>query len=211
MQPEKARTVFAWSMCGSPKRQRNDSENSSLRICKRRASLRNRRSIPHTRSFRPELDTALLAGKKAAFRAAPCGSSEPRLASDARRFESGTVNAAGIAGLDAAISIVLELGRQTVEATVLGHAAELQQLLISRGLRVLRSSNAGECSGIVITSTGDRGADAAVYERLIARDVRCSLRVTGIRFSPHYYNTAEHLRQAAAAIDPIVSQRRNPP
>ena len=128
---------------------------------------------------------------------------EPRLASDARRFESGTINAAGIAGLEAAISIVLELGRQTVETTVLGHAAELQQLLISRGLRVLRSSNPGECSGIVITSTADRGADAAVYERLTGRDVRCSLRVTGIRFSPHYYNSAEDLRHAAAAIDTI--------
>jgi selenocysteine lyase/cysteine desulfurase len=68
---------------------------------------------------------------------------------------------------------------------------------------VLRSSNAGECSGIVITSTGDTDADAAIYERLAARDVRCSLRVTGIRFSPHYYNTAEDLRHAAAAIDAI--------
>lgn len=128
---------------------------------------------------------------------------EPRLASDARRFESGTINVAGIAGLDAAISIVLELGRETVEKTVLAHAAELQELLISRGLSVLRSSNAGDCSGIVITSTGNRGADTAVYERLTAREVCCSLRDTGIRFSPHYYNTAEDLREAAAAIDSL--------
>jgi selenocysteine lyase/cysteine desulfurase len=125
---------------------------------------------------------------------------EPRLASDARRFESGTLNAAGIAGLDATVSHVLEIGRRGVETTVLELAAELHERLSSLGLRVLRSSNVSECSGIVIATTGDNAGDAMIHERLAAQKVRCSLRVSGIRFSPHYYNTSEDLEGAADAI-----------
>jgi cysteine desulfurase / selenocysteine lyase len=121
---------------------------------------------------------------------------EPRLAADGRRFESGTENAAGIAGLAAAITIVLELGRHTVEATVLDRTAELQELVAAGGLRVLRGPDRREWSGILITTTGSD--DAALYRRLIDNDVRCSLRATGVRFSPHYYNTPDDLAQAAA-------------
>jgi cysteine desulfurase / selenocysteine lyase len=121
---------------------------------------------------------------------------EPRLAADGRRFESGTENAAGIAGLAAAITIVLELGRHTVEATVLDRTAELQELVAAAGLRVLRGPDRSEWSGILITTTGSD--DAALYRRLIDNDVRCSLRATGVRFSPHYYNTPDDLAQAAA-------------
>ena len=120
---------------------------------------------------------------------------EPRLAADGRRFESGTENAAGIAGLAAAITIVLELGRHTVEATVLDRTAELQELVAAGGLRVLRGPDRSEWSGILITTTGSD--DAALYRRLIDNDVRCSLRATGVRFSPHYYNTPDDLAQAA--------------
>ena len=121
---------------------------------------------------------------------------EPRLAADGRRFESGTENAAGIAGLAATITIVLELGRHTVEATVLDRTAELQELVAAGGLRVLRGPDRSEWSGILITTTGSD--DAALYRRLIDNDVRCSLRATGVRFSPHYYNTPDDLAQAAA-------------
>ncbi|MDA0172166.1 aminotransferase class V-fold PLP-dependent enzyme [Solirubrobacter taibaiensis] len=125
---------------------------------------------------------------------------EPRLASSARRFESGTFNAAGIAGLDAAISIVLELGRHTVENIVLGNAAHLQERLTARGLQVLRSTDPDECSGIVIFTTGDQAADAAIHAQLTESGIRCSLRKAGVRFSPHYYNTDDDLHEAVATI-----------
>jgi selenocysteine lyase/cysteine desulfurase len=113
---------------------------------------------------------------------------EPRLASDGRRFESGTENAAGIAGLAATISIVLELGRERVERMVLDRAAELVELIGAHGLRVPRSADLGEHSGIVFATSGDAGTDAATHRRLIDNGVRCSLRSRGVRFSPHYYN-----------------------
>jgi hypothetical protein len=74
----------------------------------------------------------------------------------------------------------------------------LQELLAARGVRVLRGPDRNEWSGILIVTSGSD--DAALYQRLIDNDVRCSLRATGVRFSPHYYNTSDDLAQAAAVI-----------
>ena len=123
---------------------------------------------------------------------------EPKLADDGRRFESGTENAAGIAGLAATIGIVLELGREAVEAAVLDLADELRELLAERGLRVLRGDARAESSGILIATTG--ADDGALYQRLTDSGVRCSLRATGVRFSPHYYNDADDLARAVAVV-----------
>ena len=121
---------------------------------------------------------------------------EPALAEDGRRFESGTENAAGIAGLAATISIVLELGRDTVERIVLERAAELEAAIIARGLHSPRSRHPAEHSGIVFATTGDRDTDAKSHQRLLDHGVRCSLRAPGVRFSPHYFNTPDDLRRA---------------
>jgi selenocysteine lyase/cysteine desulfurase len=110
---------------------------------------------------------------------------EPRLASDGRRFESGTENAAGIAGLTAAIAIVLEAGIGAVERWILDRTAELAELLgaTPRG------------SGILIAP-----GDAALHERLLAAGVRCSLRGGGVRFSPHYYTSRADLEFVAGVV-----------
>jgi selenocysteine lyase/cysteine desulfurase len=129
---------------------------------------------------------------------------EPRLALDGRRFESGTENAAGIAGLAASISTVLELGRDEVERIVLSRAAELQELITAHRLRVPRSANPAEHSGIIFATSGDTDGDTTTYQRLIDNGIRCSLRSAGVRFSPHYYNSPQDL--SAAAI--LLSQPR---
>jgi selenocysteine lyase/cysteine desulfurase len=110
---------------------------------------------------------------------------EPRLAADGRRFESGVENAVGIAGLSAAIGIVLELGPAAVEAWVLERTAELAELL---GATV-------RGSGILIAA-----GDAALHERLLAAGVRCSLRGGGVRFSPHYYTNSADLELVAEVV-----------
>jgi hypothetical protein len=77
------------------------------------------------------------------------------------------------------------------EATVLDHTAELQELLATRGLRVLRGPNRGAWSGILTATTGSD--DAALYQRLIDNDVRCSLRATG---GPLLAELLQHLRRS---------------
>ncbi|MDA0180114.1 aminotransferase class V-fold PLP-dependent enzyme [Solirubrobacter phytolaccae] len=123
---------------------------------------------------------------------------EPQLAGDGRRFESGTENMVGIAGLGATVGIVLELGREAVETLVLDRTAELTELLIAAGLTPTRTSERSHWSGILIATTGDD--DAALHRRLLDADVRCSLRGGGIRFAPHYYTTASDIERLAAAL-----------
>jgi selenocysteine lyase/cysteine desulfurase len=122
---------------------------------------------------------------------------EPTLAADARRFESGTENAAGIAGLNAAVGLVLEIGPDAVEQLVLTRADELADALRTLGLQVHRGTTPERRSGIVVATTG--GDDAAVHARLLEREVRCSLR-NGLRFAPHIYTSSQDVDVAAEVL-----------
>lgn len=122
---------------------------------------------------------------------------EPRFADDARGYESGIENAVGIAGLGAAIDLVLTAGRERIEQQVLGAADELAAELSGGGWHVLRRTDPERRSGIVIASTG--GADPATHQRPLAAGVRCALR-GGIRFSPHYFTNADDLAAVAAIV-----------
>lgn len=123
---------------------------------------------------------------------------EPRLADDGRRFESGTENAAGIAGLGATIATVLEIGRETVETVVLDRTAELAALLAASGLRVSRPAERARWSGILIATTDLD--DAGLHRRLLEARVLCSLRAAGLRFAPHYFTTSSDLEHLAAQL-----------
>nr|WP_244960786.1 aminotransferase class V-fold PLP-dependent enzyme [Pseudoclavibacter chungangensis] len=122
---------------------------------------------------------------------------EPDFAADARRLESGTENAAGIAGLAEAVGLVLELGRERVERTVLERADELTGALESIGVRTRRDADPARRSGIVVATTG--GDDAAVHARLLESGVRCALR-GGLRFAPHVYNDTADITRAVELL-----------
>lgn len=116
---------------------------------------------------------------------------EPSLASDARRFESGTENTFGIAGLDAAMSLVLEAGIDTVERRVLDTTEILAEQLSRLGWHIQRPESRRDWSGILIASAGND--DQSMFDRLQTAGVRCSLRGSGIRFSPHYFTDSSDL------------------
>jgi cysteine desulfurase/selenocysteine lyase len=124
---------------------------------------------------------------------------EPVLAQDARRFESGTENSAGIAGLGATVDLVHELGRQRVEERVLDRAAQLAALLEEIGMTVHLPTERDRCSGIVIATMLKTPAES-LHDRLLAEGVRCSLRANGLRFAPHYFSTDSDLHRAAETL-----------
>lgn len=124
---------------------------------------------------------------------------EPVLAGDGRRFESGTENTAGIAGLGAAIDLVHELDRERVEDRVLDRAGHLAALLEEAGMTVHLPSERDRRSGIVI-ATRDGVSQQVLYDRLLSQGVRCSLRSSGLRFSPHYFTSDLDLDRAADTL-----------
>lgn len=118
--------------------------------------------------------------------------SEPDLASDGRRFESGTEILPGIAGLAATISLVLEIGTEKVEGIVLERTRQLAEICRRQGLTSHRKTHpASRHSGILIVSTSED--DEALHSQLLAAGVRCSLRAHGVRLSPHYFNSREDI------------------
>lgn len=124
---------------------------------------------------------------------------DPTLQEDARRFETGTQNTVGIAGLKAAVDLLLDIGMETVEQRVLGLAARLTEDLAARGFRLLSSRKPGEASGIV-TFASDRHPTAELAARLQAVSVQLTERGDTIRLSPHFYNTDAEIDTALAAL-----------
>jgi selenocysteine lyase/cysteine desulfurase len=129
---------------------------------------------------------------------------EPQLAGDGRRFESGTENSAGIAGLGATVDLLRELDRHRVEQRVLDRVDVLAALLEEAGMDVHLPTRR---SGIVLASHPDV-APQTLHDRLLADGVRCSKRGNGIRFAPHYFTDDADLRRVADVVSSEARRRR---
>ncbi|MFH1569331.1 MAG: aminotransferase class V-fold PLP-dependent enzyme [Gemmatimonadota bacterium] len=128
-------------------------------------------------------------------------SCDTALQPDARRFETGTQNTAGIAGLQAAVDLLLEVGMGRVEARVLALTDRLCAGLAEAGHQVLSPRQPGAKSGIVTFTTPGRPA-VEVEKVLRAAGVVATQRGGTVRLSPHFYNTEEEVDAALAALRP---------
>jgi len=124
---------------------------------------------------------------------------EPLLAEDGRRFESGTENSAGIAGLGATVDLLHELDRHRVEDRILDRAEQLGTLLAQAGMDVHLSDRPDRRSGIVIASS-PLSSHQVLHDRLLSQGIRCSLRGNGLRFAPHYFTSDADLHRAADTL-----------
>jgi cysteine desulfurase / selenocysteine lyase len=117
---------------------------------------------------------------------------------DAQRYEAGTHNLLGLAGLRAALLLLHEVGIGNIAAELLRKREWLAQELQRKGLTVLhREAPAENCSGIVTFFHPGRDM-AALHQKLAEHQVITSLRTTRdqqryIRLSPHFYNTESEL------------------
>lgn len=124
---------------------------------------------------------------------------------DARRYEAGSANILGLAGLEACLELVLELGVDSVGAQLLRHREFLVPALQARGWTVLQAdAPAAHASGIV--TAHQPGVDLpALHARLAEAGVVVSLRADRsgqryLRFSPHCYNTTAELERAVSLL-----------
>lgn len=124
---------------------------------------------------------------------------------DARRYEVGSHNLLGLAGLRAAFALLEEVGVDAIAADLIRKRRWLSETLQSRGCEVLFPDLAPEhTSGIVSFSRPDVDT-AALHARLTQAGIVTSLRTTRdqrrwIRVSPHYYNTDAELGRLVEAI-----------
>lgn len=124
---------------------------------------------------------------------------DQELAATARRYEGGTVNIPGMWGMHAALSTLLDVGLDSIES----HILALTQILLDElteieGVEIYSPRPTSERAGIV-TIVPPKGVDpSAAFEELARRRVFISIRGGKLRYSPHFYNSADEIRSAAA-------------
>ena len=120
--------------------------------------------------------------------------------SGSRRFEPGSLPTAQIAGLEAAIDLLSEIGLDNVRARLLDTVRALRDGLAARGWRIATPEPLG--SGIL--SAAPPSSDArAMAKALEAEGVIVAPREGAVRFSPHVGNDVAEVERVLQAIDAI--------
>lgn len=122
---------------------------------------------------------------------------------DARRFEPGTPNGAGIYGLTHRLEQIHELGSLAIQRRVHHLHEHLKQRSLDAGLKVVFDFEESARSGIILVRKPGTPVEA-LQAALAAQRIHASVRSNAIRLSPHYYNTVDELDQIVRTISAVV-------
>jgi len=120
---------------------------------------------------------------------------------DGRRYEAGSANLLGLAGLEAALELLLEIGVDNIAAELLRKRAWLVPALQAKGFTVLQADAPPEHASAIVTFYKPGVDLPALHQKLADARIVTSLRADRagqryIRFSPHFYNTDAELHRA---------------
>lgn len=118
---------------------------------------------------------------------------------DGRRFEPGAMPNVLLAGLAAALDLLLEVGLEEVFERVVSHARAITQALLKAGWHVGSPGSAHPIAGIVAARHPFLPADE-IARRLRERQIEVTARQGWVRFSPHFYATAGELDALAVIL-----------
>ncbi len=119
---------------------------------------------------------------------------------DARRFQPGSPNLAGIHGMAGSLELLVERGPRAFAQRLIELTDLLAEDLSTAGWTVLSPrDHDGEKSGIVLCSRPGLDLDA-LRLRLEAQGVIVSVRGGALRLSPHGYATPEELTRAVELL-----------
>ncbi len=124
---------------------------------------------------------------------------------DARRYEAGSHNLLGLAGLRAAFALVEEVGLEAIAADLVAKRRWLAGELQQRGCEVTYPDISVENTSGIVTFQHPDLDSTLLHSKLLKAGVVTSLRTSRdgqrwIRMSPHYYNTQEELVRAVDEV-----------
>lgn len=114
---------------------------------------------------------------------------------DARRFDCGSYNLAGIAALGASIEWMLDLGIDKIWDRVRSLTDRVVAGVRNKGYRVVSSREPSEASGIVAFVSDQHDHTRIVNHLLQEYRTVVAARLGRIRVSPHFYNTEDEIDQ----------------
>ncbi|AGA30492.1 aminotransferase class V-fold PLP-dependent enzyme [Singulisphaera acidiphila] len=112
----------------------------------------------------------------------------------AERWEGGSCNMPGLQAFGASLSLIMELGKETVSQRILERAEAVREIARSAGWQVYGSTRGDDLSGIVALEREGVDPDVVV-RRLRAAGVAVASRRGRLRISPHVYNNEEDLER----------------
>lgn len=135
--------------------------------------------------------------------------SDWRPAASARRFEAGSPNTLAQQALSASLSLLLEVGMDTIASELDARISLLTALLTAvPGVTILSDLSPDRRSGIITFSV--TGADLKpLQRRLMESGVICALRGGGIRWSPHFYTRQSDLERAVSTLNTLITEARD--
>ncbi len=120
--------------------------------------------------------------------------------SGAKKFEAGTQNLLGLAGLASALELLLENGIDNIADELLRKRAWLVPALQAKGCQVLMAEAPVEHAGGIISFQTPGKSMPEIHSKLTQAGIITSLRTDRsgqqyIRVSPHFYNTDRELER----------------
>lgn len=123
---------------------------------------------------------------------------DPAWRTDAQKFEVGTIPYQDIVGMNATLSLFLELGAGRIESHVRSlTAALIEGAVATKGVQLLTPRDDARRAGIVaFTMPGHEEAS----KRLRQAGVTHSVREGALRLAPHFHNTLAEVEKVIAAL-----------
>ena len=119
---------------------------------------------------------------------------------DARRFDSGVYNLAGICALGGSIQLLLDVGIDAIQKRI----KHLTDLLIAgtrqKGWKIYSPRTATEWSGIVSFASDKHDMQALRSHLRNEFKIVIASRLGRLRASPHFYNSDDEIRQLIEAL-----------
>jgi selenocysteine lyase/cysteine desulfurase len=121
-----------------------------------------------------------------------------KLKTDARRFEAGTLNLAGITALGSSLEMLLEIGIERIFERITGLNDMISSGLAKRGLPIISPTESGHRSGILSFVPEDAGG---LFRYLLKEKVLAAQRGNALRLSPHFYNNESDVERFFEVLD----------
>lgn len=123
--------------------------------------------------------------------------------SGAKKFDAGGANYPGACALNAGLKFLADIGISKIEP----YDLSLGELLVDglkeiEGVQILSPLTPAESSGVVFFTTPD---NLRIAEGLKAKNIRVSCRGSGIRVSPHFYNTAQEMTSFVETVGELLA------
>lgn len=113
---------------------------------------------------------------------------------NARRFEPGTYSTVGVAGANAALDLLIELGLDFIQNRIFELTDTLAQGAMQKGYQIYSPWQQEERSGIV--SIQKPGVDCeSIRQQLLKHHIMAVVRGGRLRLAPHCYNTTQEMEK----------------